>query len=66
VRHETAEVAQAVKQVLSDEELRTRFSEGGKRAASQLGWDDPVNTMQSMYAGLAGLRSVSGEFESKP
>jgi glycosyltransferase involved in cell wall biosynthesis len=66
VPHATADVAQAVKQILSDEEMRKRFSEGGKRAAGRLGWDDPVSTMQSMYAGLAGSRSVSGESESKP
>ena len=66
VRHETAEVAQAVKQMLSDEGLRGRFSEGGKRAASRLGWDEPVRAMEKIYAGLAGLASVIGESESKP
>lgn len=66
VRHETAEVAQAVKHVLSDEGLRRRFSEGGKRAASRLGWDEPVSTMEKIHAGLAGLASVIGESEGKP
>jgi len=66
VRHETAEVAQAVKHVLSDEGLRRRFSEGGKRAASRLGWDEPVSAMEKIHAGLAGPASVIGESEGKP
>jgi glycosyltransferase involved in cell wall biosynthesis len=66
VRHETAEVAQAVKQMLNDEGLRRRFSEGGKRAASRLGWDEPVSAMENMYARLAGLASVIGKSKSKP
>jgi len=66
VRHETAEVAQAVKQMLSDEGLRRHFCEGGKRAASRLGWDEPVNAMEKIYARLAGLASVIGESERKP
>jgi glycosyltransferase involved in cell wall biosynthesis len=66
VRHETAEVAQGVKQMLNDEGLRRRFSEGGKRAASRLGWDEPVSAMENMYARLAGLASVIGKSKSKP
>jgi len=66
VRHETAEVAQAVKQMLSDEGLRRRFCEGGKRAASRLGWDEPVNAMEKIYARLAGLAPVIGESERRP
>jgi glycosyltransferase involved in cell wall biosynthesis len=53
VAHETEAVAKAVKEVLGDSELRTRLSEGGKKAASRLGWEEPVQDMERIYAELA-------------
>jgi len=53
VRHETAEVATAVKQVLFNGELRERLAQGGKTAASRLAWDEPVYEMERLYASLA-------------
>lgn len=53
VRHETSEVATAVKQVLFDGELRERLAQGGKTAASRLAWDEPVYEMERLYASLA-------------
>lgn len=54
VRHETSDVAEAVKQVLFDGELRNRLAQGGRSAASHLGWDEPVSEMERLYAKLAG------------
>jgi len=59
VRHETSEVAAAVKEVLSDGELRERLAQGAKSAASRLGWDEPVSEMERLYAKIAGpARSI--------
>ena len=61
VAHETAAVAQAVKQILSDAELRANLSEGGKKTASRLGWDEPVERMEGIYAELAAKPAVGGQ-----
>jgi len=53
VAHETKGVAEAVKEILSNSELRSRLSEGGKAASSRLGWDEPVHAMEQLYAKLA-------------
>jgi glycosyltransferase involved in cell wall biosynthesis len=53
VRHETSEVAKAVKEVLFDGELRERLAQGARRAASRLGWDEPVSEMERLYAKFA-------------
>jgi glycosyltransferase involved in cell wall biosynthesis len=53
VRHETSEVVAAVKEVLFDGELRERLAQGGRSAASRLGWDEPVGEMERLYAKFA-------------
>ena len=53
VRRVTSQVAQAVKEVLSDGELRGRLARGGRSAAGRLGWDEPVRQTESLYARLA-------------
>jgi glycosyltransferase involved in cell wall biosynthesis len=58
VAHETTAVGQAVKEILSNLELRKRLSEGGKTAAGRLGWDQPVYDMEQIYAELAAQRPV--------
>jgi len=58
VVHETTAVAQAVKEILSNLELRIRLSEGGRAAASRLGWDEPVYAQEQIYAELAAQRPV--------
>jgi len=58
VPHETAAVARAVEQILSNSELRRCFSEGGKHIATRLGWDGPVAEMEKMYAGLCTFRMI--------
>lgn len=56
VRHEIREVAEAVKEVLFDRELRERLAEGGRSAATRLGWDGPVSEMERLYGSLTGPR----------
>ena len=56
VRHETQEVAQAVKEVLFDGGLRERLSQNGKGIAGRLGWDEPVREMEQLYGELAVKR----------
>jgi glycosyltransferase involved in cell wall biosynthesis len=53
VHHVTSEVAQAVKEVLSNGELRDRLAQGGKSAAGRLTWDEPVGQMELLYEKLA-------------
>lgn len=52
VRHETSEVAGAVKDVLFDGKLRERLAQGGRSAAMRLGWDGPVSEMERLYKSL--------------
>jgi glycosyltransferase involved in cell wall biosynthesis len=65
VVHETAAVAEAVKAILSDTELRTRLSEGCRRTASRLGWEEPVYAMEQIYAELAAEPPVVGQSASQ-
>jgi glycosyltransferase involved in cell wall biosynthesis len=65
VRHETAEVARAIQQILIHPELRARLSAGGKMAASRLGWDEPVSMMENIYAELAARARVVGQSEGE-
>jgi glycosyltransferase involved in cell wall biosynthesis len=65
VPHETSALAGAVQQVLSDAGLRARLSEGGRRIAGRLGWDEPLAAAERLYNQIAGSahgrrRSQSG------
>jgi glycosyltransferase involved in cell wall biosynthesis len=62
VPHETAAVAQAIQQILTDGSLRKRLSEGGTQAAMRLGWDAPVSAMEKMYMELAARCPAVGQF----
>ena len=61
VPHETGAVARAIEQVLREPDLRARFSEGGRSAANRLGWDQPVEAMERLYAKLAVQPPVIGQ-----
>jgi glycosyltransferase involved in cell wall biosynthesis len=65
VAHEAAAVAEAVKVILSDSELRTRLSEGGRTTASRLGWEEPVYAMEQIYAELAARPPLVGQSASQ-
>ncbi len=53
VKHETEAVARAVELILSDGAFRERLSNGGKKAAGTLGWEEPVSAMEKLYEKLA-------------
>ena len=53
VKHETEAVARAVELVLSNGAFRERLSNGGRRAAGALGWEEPVSAMEKLYSALA-------------
>ncbi len=61
VAHETTAVAEAIKEVLNNSELRNRLSEGGRTVTSRLGWEEPVYAMERVYVGLAARRPVVGQ-----
>jgi glycosyltransferase involved in cell wall biosynthesis len=65
VSHETEAVAEAVKEILSNSELRNRLSEGGRTAASGLGWEEPVCLMERIYTDLAARRQVGRQSADK-
>jgi glycosyltransferase involved in cell wall biosynthesis len=58
-------VAEAVKNILSNPELRKRLSEGARTTASRLGWEEPVHAMERIYAELAARRAVVGQSASQ-
>ena len=57
VRHETLALAEAVHRVLADRDLRTRLSEGGRRIAGRLGWEEPIAEAEQLYTRVAVPRS---------
>ena len=61
VKHETDGVARAVELVLSDGTFRERLSNGGKRAAGTLGWEEPVSAMEKLYSALAAAHRGDGQ-----
>jgi glycosyltransferase involved in cell wall biosynthesis len=65
VKHETEAVSTAVELILSNDAFRERLSNGGRKAAGTLGWDEPVSAMENVYARLAaahgGDRQSAGQ-----
>jgi glycosyltransferase involved in cell wall biosynthesis len=61
VAHDAAAVAQAIRRLLVDEGLRQKLSDGGKKVASRLGWDEPIKRMAEIYAELAAKPRIIGQ-----
>ena len=61
VPHETAALAEAVHRVLADGELRARLSEGGRRLAGRLGWEEPVAEAERLYNRIAASATAKPE-----
>jgi glycosyltransferase involved in cell wall biosynthesis len=61
VPREAKAIAGAIQQVLGDRELRTRLSEGGRKVAGRLGWDEPVEAMEELYGRLAAGPAIVGQ-----
>jgi len=61
VPHQTEALARAVEQILSDGELRTQLSRGGRNVAKRLGWEEPVVAMENLYVRLAAGPIIVGQ-----
>jgi len=61
VAHETAAVARSIAEILGNRELQTAFSQGGRSLAGRLGWEEPVERMEGIYAELAAKPRVVGQ-----
>ena len=56
VRHDELELRNALARLLQDKELRNKLQQGGAAAVAKLGWDQPLEQMESIYSRLAGQR----------
>jgi glycosyltransferase involved in cell wall biosynthesis len=61
VQHDAQALAGAVRRVISDGGFRARLKEGCRRISAQLGWDEPVREMETLYNRLAIKRAASAE-----
>jgi glycosyltransferase involved in cell wall biosynthesis len=61
VPHDPQAVAGAVRRVISDEGLRARLKEGCRHISAQLGWEEPVREMETLYNSLAIKRAASAK-----
>lgn len=53
VRHDEADLRNAIAQLLSDHELYEKLRNGCAVALKNLGWEQPLEQMQSLYSSLA-------------
>lgn len=53
VPHDAAAIRDALRRMLSDTELHARLSAGCARVTLRLGWDEPVQEMETLYSRLA-------------
>lgn len=56
IRHNEAELTQALSQVLFDEQLHQKFRDGCALAASTMSWEEPLYEMEMIYSALASVR----------
>ena len=61
VPHETGALANALKRILGEPELRERLAAGCPRVAARLGWEEPVAEMEALYTVLAPRQAHEGE-----
>ena len=53
-------LAAGLEQLLCDSALQQRLRDGCYQAAGELGWDEPLDETEALYAELAGARAHSG------
>lgn len=63
VAHDEKALREAMEQVLSDPQLRQRLSAAGREAATHLGWNEPLEQMEAVYAELARAATAIGQSE---
>jgi glycosyltransferase involved in cell wall biosynthesis len=64
VPHEAGALAQAIKALIDDPELRARFAAGSKTVTARMGWEEPVREMEALYNELAINSTHGAKFES--
>jgi glycosyltransferase involved in cell wall biosynthesis len=52
VTHDTAALSNAIMRLLQDSQLRAQFVAGSSELSSRLGWQEPLEQMESLYAKL--------------
>ncbi len=57
VAHNADAIARAIHSLLADSSLYTRLSTGCRESAARLGWTEPADAMQSLYATLVSPHS---------
>jgi len=62
VAHESGALARAIRDVLFDSELRSRFVSGCSAVTARLGWEEPVREMVALYKELANKSAHSAKF----
>jgi glycosyltransferase involved in cell wall biosynthesis len=62
VPHEEGKLAQAIKAVICDPDLRARLAAGCKTVTARLGWEEPVREMEALYNKLAIKSARSAKF----
>jgi glycosyltransferase involved in cell wall biosynthesis len=63
VPHDGAALSKAMGELLCQPDLRTRFAAGCAAVTSRLGWEEPVQGMERLYARLATEHAVRAESE---
>jgi glycosyltransferase involved in cell wall biosynthesis len=61
VRHDVAELADALRRFLADSELQRKLGAASAQFASKLAWQEPVEQMEALYARLAVRGNASAE-----
>jgi glycosyltransferase involved in cell wall biosynthesis len=61
VPHDAVALARAIKQVITEHDLRERLAEGCKEVAMKLGWEEPVRQMEILYNELAKASGASAK-----
>jgi len=61
VRHDQAELSNALERILIEPGLGSRLAEGCAGVTSRLGWDEPVGNMEALYVTLASRQAVRAE-----
>lgn len=61
VAHDARAISGALSRVLSEPGLRERLAAGCSAVAARLGWEGPVQEMESLYAELAGRRNPESD-----
>jgi glycosyltransferase involved in cell wall biosynthesis len=55
VKHDQSELANAIEELLRHEELYLRLKQGCRTAVERLGWDIPLQEMETLYVKLASF-----------